>query len=435
MNKLLLLLFVLLLGLICCNNNDKSDKKFQSFQTSDSCSANAENTYEIYIPQSKNLKEKLPLLVIIDPHGNAKYALKKFKQSADEYQIMLVASNVIKNNFIGYKEAIQTLVDDVRRKHETNNILFIAGFSGGARMALDYATDHQVDGLVACGALASADQIEATHCLVISISGMDDFNFIETAHYLLREQSVPKNLAIELTETSHDWPDSMLLANSLGFLSLPHFTKKSSIAEYCKEQHARIDTLKKQGDIMKATQIARSMSLVKPFSNDVSFISLYEELNAYAEYSAQIQQLKACLSIEMNARKLYIDAFDTKDSLWWKNEIERIDKKIEAEHNSVKRSMYLRIKAFWGIACYTFCKRATREQNASSLQKIILIYRMLEPKNPDMLYFSAFLYSLQGDDAKTILYLRNALKAGFFDMSRLEKDFPRLTLKIKIANN
>ena len=52
------------------------------------------------------------------------------------------------------------------------------------RQALGYALTHKLSGLILCGALASADQINAITCPVFAISGMDDFNFMETAQYL-----------------------------------------------------------------------------------------------------------------------------------------------------------------------------------------------------------------------------------------------------------
>ncbi|HKI87696.1 MAG TPA: hypothetical protein VKA38_01630, partial [Draconibacterium sp.] len=136
------------------------------------------------------------------------------------YPVILVASDYIKNGFSNYTEAIQTLIDDVRQKYPAGETIFMAGFSGGARMVLGYAFTNQPDGLILCGALANANQIKALRCPIISISGMDDFNFVETTQYLFEDQTIPKNLKIELTNASHNWPDSQMLTNAIGFLRL-----------------------------------------------------------------------------------------------------------------------------------------------------------------------------------------------------------------------
>ena len=86
--------------------------------------------------------------------------------------------------------------------------------------------------------------------------------------------------------------------------------------------------------------------------------------------------------------------------------------------------MYLRIKGFWGIASYTLCKQAVQAQNAEVLGKLLVIYRTLEPENPDMFYFSSFPYFWKGNNEATLSMLKKALKAGFSDMGQLKKDFP-----------
>ena len=191
----------------------------KAVEKTDSCKLDPNNIYEVYIPE-KNPEEKLPLLIIIDAHGSGKFALEKFKQAANQYPVILVASDFIKNGFENYQAAIQTLIDDVKQKYPAGETIFMTGFSGGARMALGYALNHQPKGLILCGALASADQINALHCPIISISGMDDFNFVETAQFLFQDNLIPKNLKIELTNASHDWPESTLLSNAFGFLWL-----------------------------------------------------------------------------------------------------------------------------------------------------------------------------------------------------------------------
>jgi hypothetical protein len=114
----------------------------------------------------------------------------------------------------------------------------------------------------------------------------------------------------------------------------------------------------------------------------------------------------------------------TKDTLWWKNEIKSMNEKITTEQDSYKNDMYRRIKAFWGIACYSLSNKAVKEQNAKMLNKIVASCRILEPENPDMLYFSAFPYFWGGNKEATFSLLKKARDAGFSDMSRLKKDFP-----------
>jgi hypothetical protein len=431
MNKLFLLLYSMLFcGLVSCSGAGKSNETVQAVEKTDSCKLDSKNRYEVYIPKRDNSAEKLPLLIIIDSHGSGKFALDKFKQGANQYPAILVASNQVKNGFSGYDEAIHTLIEDVRQKYPTGETLFMTGFSGGARMVLGYALSHQVNGLILCGALANADQINALHCPVISISGMDDFNFMETAQYLFQEQSVPGNLKIELTDASHSWPDSLMLANELGFLRFSLLTAdsparlKSELDTYCKNQQIRINLLKQQGDFLKATLVARNMARTEPFNGDKTFATNYDLLKNNPEYISQLNRLAKCLTYETSQRQPYIDDFQTKDTQWWKKEISTTVDKIKTEQDSYTKDMYRRIKGFWGIACYSLCKQAINERNEEVLNKILSIYGLLEPENPDMFYFSSFPPFWKGNNEATLSLLRKAMKAGYSDMGQLKNDFP-----------
>ncbi len=434
MNRKSLLLFSMLVcGLVSCNSTSKSTGTAQVVEKMDNCKSDSKNIYEVYIPTRHNTADKLPLLIIIDAHGNGKFALDKFRQGARQYPAILVASDLIKNGFEGYEAAIHALIDDVRQKYPVSETIYLTGFSGGARMALSYALTHQLNGLIMCGALASPDQIQAVHCPVISISGTDDFNFMETAQYLFDEHSTPANLKIELTNASHNWPDSILLTNTWGFLSMSGKTVGTpslSLSEfkiYCQHQHTRINVLRQQGDYLKATLLAHNMASTLPFNNDKTFAATYQALSTNAAYINQLKQLQKCLQYEISMRQPYIEDFQTKDTLWWKKEIDTTDKKIKTEQNTYVNDMYRRIKGFWGIACYSLCKQAISQRNAEALDKILAIYRMLEPENPDMFYFSAFPSYWAGNNEATLSKLQQALKAGFSDRNQLKNDFPETT--------
>ncbi len=174
MNRFFLLLYsTLLCALFSCSSAGKSNETekvsgqaVQVIEKTDSCKLDPKNTYEVYIPKRSASVEKLPLLVIIDAHGSGKFALDKFKQGANQYPAILVSSNLVKNGFEGFEGAIRTLIEDVRQKYPAGETVFMTGFSGGARMALGYGLVHQLSGLILCGALANAGQINALRCPV-----------------------------------------------------------------------------------------------------------------------------------------------------------------------------------------------------------------------------------------------------------------------------
>jgi len=152
MRWVLSLLVILLLcnGMGSCGNASSNTATILAVQCSDHCISDTSNSYEVFVPERKKADKSLPLLVILDPHGNGKSALQKFRMATERYPAVLVASNLVKNNLADYDEVIQELIDDVRGKYPIGKVVFISGFSGGARMAIGYAMNHSVNGLLLC---------------------------------------------------------------------------------------------------------------------------------------------------------------------------------------------------------------------------------------------------------------------------------------------
>ena len=426
----LLVILLLCNGMTSCGNSSKNTATILALTSSDRCVSDSLNSYEVFVPERKETDQSLPLLVILDPHGSGKSALQKFLLAAERYSAVLVASNLVKNNLPDYDAVIQKLIEDVRVKYPVGKVVFISGFSGGARMAIGYAMNHSVNGLLLCGALASPADLQKVGAPVYSISGTDDFNFMETAQYLFQEASIPANLKIELTSSSHNWPDSLTLADAFGYIRLAcsdvEKISDTSLSDYVKQVNSKMDSLKNKGEWLKTMLVARNMSTTPPFNTDKTFLDLYLSLKAAPEYNAQIALLMENLQLEMQVLQPYLEALQTKNIDWWKNERNKIENQIQSAPNAFVGDANRRIKAFWGIACYSFCRQASQEHNAAVLNQILPIYRLLEPENPDMFYFSAFIPYWQGDQTSSILLLNKALQKGYTDRVQLQKDFPNL---------
>ena len=391
----------------------------------DSCQNNPSNVYEVYIPPVAGNAGKIPLLLVIDSHGAGRFAIGKFKTAAKKYPVVLIASDLIKNDFQGFVPAIRSLVEDASKKYPVNGKVFLAGFSGGARMALNYAMTNPVSGLILCGALAQPRQLETLRCPVFSISGLDDFNFIETAQYIINAAMAPKNLTIELTNDSHEWPEEAILANAFGFLMLTqNSANKAATAQFCTIQKERIDSFEKRNELVKAGLIARNMSVYERFNKKTDFKSIYTSLRNLEAYRNQLTQLKKSLRFEMQAREPYFHALQDKDTTWWKNEIKNLEEKAGKEQNLIEQSMYRRIKGFWGIACYSISKEFIATHNPHALNRILAIYKTLEPENPDVYYFSCFPDYWKGNREATVSALIKAREHGFSDLEQMRKDFP-----------
>ena len=415
--------------LISCNKPRGYQELSAQINKTDSCQINTQHTYAIFIPAVEKTYKQLPLLVVIDPHGSGKYALTQFKEAATKYSVLMVSSNLVKNNYAGYLQALDELVQDVRSKYPVGNTIYLAGFSGGARMAIGYASKHPVNGVIACGALAQPEEIKAVNCPIYAITGMDDFNFVEAARFVLNPDKIPSNLLIEITHASHAWPEKEVLTNALGYLSLSANTPgmapqpKSLTKAYVWQQKSRIDSLVNDAEILQAILLSRNMSLVSAFEKKGDFKSTYLKLLNEPVFAAQKEALSKSIQFELKVRDAYYNALQQKDTLWWGKEINSLQLKINSEKNLFARMAYKRIKGFLGIVCYSLGNRYASTKDLINLEKILSVYRMLEPGNSDMFFFSALDAQWRGNATLAVNNLVKAKEAGYSDLEKVRQNF------------
>ncbi|HKJ41211.1 MAG TPA: hypothetical protein VKA27_03915, partial [Sunxiuqinia sp.] len=341
----------------------------------------------------------LPLLVAIDPHGSGQTAVDHLKEAASNYPAVLVASNLIKNNDGQYMQELDELIATARKRYPVGNRIYLAGFSGGARMVLGYAATHAVNGVIASGAFARSDELSAIKCPVMGLIGMDDFNFMETVQFLLNPSSQPSNAHIELTQASHAWPPKNRLTNAFGWFQLSNqaddrFSEKQ-VKQFVTAQKARIDSLIDGGDLLQAACISRNMASEETFERPGSFHSITNDIIKKAAYKQQLAQLTESLRFEMKMRQQYGKALLEKPRDWWKKELAALHEKMNSEPNEMMRMAYQRISGFIGIVCYSYAGQFAARKDTSHLRQILMVYRLAEPDNPDLKHYREVLAQLK----------------------------------------
>ncbi|GET29216.1 hypothetical protein SD074_14180 [Prolixibacter sp. SD074] len=382
-----------------CQSTHKSSKPVAAVEGTDSCRSNPKHTYEVYVPAHRSADTRLPLLVAIDPHGSGQTAMEHLKEAASVYPAVLVASNLITNDGPNYLSELNEIIADVQKRFPVGKQIYLAGFSGGARMMLGYAANHPVDGVMACGAFASPDQLAAIHCPVTGLIGMDDFNFPEMVQYILKPENTPSHVHIVLTEASHAWPAKRRLTSVFGWFRLSASSNKEAskqeIATFVKGQQTRIDSLAGAGELLQAACTSRNMASVGAFEKVGSFSVLTNELTNKPAYQEQLSQLTASLQFEFNRRQVYLQSLFSKDENWWKKEISALHGKMATEPNTMRRMAYKRLGGFLGIVCYSYAKQLAGQEDIPHLEKILMIYRLAEPDNKDMQHYREVLEQLK----------------------------------------
>src|SRR5664279_5297412 len=92
-----------------------SAEKQNELNQTDRCQNHPAHTYQVFVPSVDISCRKLPLMVVIDLHGNGKLAIRQFKEAAQNYSVVLIASNQIKNNVSGYLQLLDELIADAKK--------------------------------------------------------------------------------------------------------------------------------------------------------------------------------------------------------------------------------------------------------------------------------------------------------------------------------
>jgi predicted esterase len=189
--------------------------------------ADATQSYAAYVPTTYSAKTPSALIYCFDPLARAKFALERFVAAAEKYGYIVVCSN---NSHNGQENAAAThliaaLEDDVRHRFNIDPArVYVAGFSGGARLAISLAVTcgKCVAGVLAAGA-GFPPNIKPDSKLPFAFFGavgVDDFNYGELRDLQAKLQSLPGYYHIETFAGRHEWMDQATTEQALAWFNL-----------------------------------------------------------------------------------------------------------------------------------------------------------------------------------------------------------------------
>jgi hypothetical protein len=424
--KLKLLILLLFILPFAC----QQEKAIQSYTYTQpakgKCSADTLNAYHYILPEHKS--GNIPLLIILDSGGDGLMAVNKVKPAVSRIPCVVMGSDLVKNNYSGYEQAIGVLIHEACRKFPVSeDYVFLAGFSGGARMAFEYARKHPVKGVLMCSAGPSGVAFQDMPCLVYMIAGTTDFNFSEMYYNPLKKKGQQRFMA-DYFRGGHEWPPADVLKDGIVFLigkSIPEgqeLLKSESVFLSLKA-----DSLVDRNDMLFAVKTVEK-AILYDLHNKRARRQMQMMLKD-RKIAGAVKNIESDLESESQIKQTLADASMEKDSVWWANEIRQLTLEISNNVGETK-DHYLRIKGFIGILFFYRLNDLIHSQPANKqIENILAAYRLAEPKNPDV-YYNYALYALkQGKEKACRQNLNLAFSLGFKDRERLQKEFPQINSK------
>ncbi len=381
--------------------------------------------YYAYV-MPKEHGDKLPLFVLIDPHGNGKLAIDKFKPALKDYQIAVIGLNNVRNNTPNYDILIKQAVTSATQELPVNGAhVFYCGFSGGARMAFQYALTNNCKGVMMCGAGPQKNMLEKINFPLVAVSGFKDFNFIEQYYSPDNYLAMKPDFISFYFNGKHEWPPSDIVKESISFLLL-----KSGLRENIAETDIKSILYKKDSLLSARKYLPAFKVLEKAYktcddNNKEIFHSELRETRNNESIKTYFLSFENILRDEIARNQDYYRCLFTEDINWWLNEIAEIDYKSEGSKDSLAAYSYSRTRAYLGVLLYSVASQFINNQKDVNLtEKLLSIYENLEPENPDVYYFKALFAFQQNNSASCYENLEKSRDLGFSDLTSLKKDFP-----------
>jgi hypothetical protein len=189
----------------------------------------------------------------------------------------------------------------------------------------------------------------------------------------------------------------------------------------------------KEGYLLaSADECRKAISLLNNLAPAGKFTAVLTALEVDPGYRAQAGYRKKLLNDEAREKDDLIRSLQSENIPWWKERIGKLegggtkDVGRRAEDAGRENWKYVedtlknrRILSFLSLLCYMNATSMVAQQDENAAGKVIAIYEMSDPLNPEPNYLRATLLARRQDNPAAIGQLRIAVAKGCADKARL----------------
>ncbi len=177
-------------------------------------------SYWMFAPANYTADRAWPVLYCLDPAARGRVPVERFAAAAEKAGFLVAGSDNSRNGPMPpVHEAINLMVNDTHERYSIDDSrAYVAGFSGGARVALNWAANGHIAGVIACGAgFGPPGPPKQIPFRIFFTTGWEDFNHDEIYRQSreLARRNVPHRF-VEF-EGGHDWMPAALADEAFGF--------------------------------------------------------------------------------------------------------------------------------------------------------------------------------------------------------------------------
>jgi poly(3-hydroxybutyrate) depolymerase len=393
------------------------------------CQGHEDQSYALYLPSSYAADKKYPCIYFFDAHARGSLPLRKYKDIAERYGFVLIGSNSSKNGMQWQQTSrlVNVLMTDTRsRIHIDSQRIYLAGFSGGARVAGNVAmTAGGVAGVIGCaaGIMGSGRPVEHTFDY-FGIVGKYDFNYGEMVQQDQAMQQQGFTHQLLAFAGKHDWPPAADFNTAVLWMQVNAIKEKrqsqndSIVAAFNADFNKRITAA--AGDpITQYDLLDGAVRTLGGWLAVVSFRKQLNELSAAVYYKKALALQEQLQRQEADSMSAFSSEFPEHDVAWWTAKITALRKSIKTANVARVGEMNQRLLAFLGLMGYMSSSHAIGNGDLQHAADYLKIFKLADPSNPDCPYLSAKYYMQKGDPAQAVASLHEAVALGYADVGEL----------------
>jgi hypothetical protein len=370
----------------------------------------------VYLPE-KHPSDSIICLLFFDPQGKGSIPVQLYSQLARQYGMMLAGSNRSRNglDFQATRAIAQNLIKEVssfyyqKFKHIS---FYSAGFSGGAKVALDAANAvPELKGVVYAGAPAASTLASVP---LYGFVGDKDMNLADVVQF---DASIPppKLHFLRIWEGKHDWPASSQMKGALEWISIREAANRSQgfdlMNDMVRASTNENDLLKKEEYLLKARFLSQDLNLADKGGSQLNLLHSMPSWRGARNLRAKEYQT------ELAMKEDYSQAFFKNDVAWWKGEIDD----LKQHRKDLPPAMQDRLLGFFSLAGFSLSNRSLQENEEPMAEKMMEIYRLSDPNNPEQAYLRAVLSGRRQHADLAMGALTESLSLGFSDKTRIQQ--------------
>ena len=397
------------------------------------CSSAPEFTYALYLPSGikSDATQTWPVIIAFDSHGSGLIPVQKYRELAEKYGYILAGSNNSKNGQTPEQTGIivSALIKEFLSRYPADtDQINLTGFSGGSRVAsLSALTHNEIRGVIGCGAgFPGLKQYPERRFDYFGIAGLSDFNLNEMVQL---EASLQKNNFRHCFMTfngPHAWPPSENMEMAILWLSFNAMKdgriKKDDrlIGSALNKMTTMADDRIKEKNMLEAANILEyELNCLGGLANTSATGEKLNKVRQNPVYRKQLKHREDMLLKEKQEQQLMMNQLFVKDIKWWKDYINKY-KTGEIHPGDVEEQIKnKRLLSFLSLLCYSNALTAINQNNTELSFRIVDIYELADPANPEPDYLRSILFMRQKDTVSSMNQLQKAVDKGFSDKLRV----------------